>query len=363
MLGTTQRYPASYLHALTRQLFMAVETPRHIADVVAGILVNANLAGHDSHGVLRIPAYLGGISAGRLNPAAEPEISKESATTFVIDGKNGFGHYTAFRAMSRAVEKARASNVCCVGFVNTTHIGRLGEYVEMAARAGCIGLITHGLGGQDSARVVPFGGARGALSTNPIAVGVPTGEAAPFVLDIATSVVAEGKLQVARSKGANVPEGYIVDKEGRPTVKTTDFYDGGFLLPFGAHKGYGLGLLIAMLGGLGGGFDLETGSVRGELMQVINVEAFTPLDIYQQGMRALLQKIRAIPPAPGFHEVLVPGDFEQRSRTTRLAEGIELPETIQRQLLEQADALGVSVGEELVEAEDRERYQVEEWED
>ena len=112
---------------------------------------------------------------------------------------------------------------------------------EAAAQAGCIGIITHGLGRTQISRVVPFGGSQGALSTNPISVGVPTGDEVPFVLDIATSVVAEGKLQVARSKNAELPPGYIVDKEGRPSTNPNDFYDGGFLLPFGGHKGYGLG--------------------------------------------------------------------------------------------------------------------------
>jgi LDH2 family malate/lactate/ureidoglycolate dehydrogenase len=344
---------------MARRLFMAAGAPRHIADDVAEILVQANLTGHDSHGVLRIPAYLRAIAEGKLDPAAEPDITKETANTFVVDGKNGFGHYTSRRGILRAIEKAKAANVCCVGFTRTGHIGRLGEYAEAAARAGCIGIITHGLAGHEMGRVVPFGGASGALSTNPIAIGAPTGDDHPFVLDIATSVVAEGKLQVARSKGANLPEGYIVDKNGSPSTKTADFYDGGFLLPFGGHKGYGLGLFIAMIGGLAGNANIgEPGIVRGEFMQVINVEAFTPLESYQQSIRAVLDKIRAIPPAPGFNEVLVPGDFEARSRKKRLAEGVELPDTIQGQLQEAAAKFGLSLGEDVVEAADAERYTV-----
>jgi LDH2 family malate/lactate/ureidoglycolate dehydrogenase len=335
---------------------MAAGTPRHIADNVAEILVQANLTGHDSHGVLRIPSYLTAIAEGRLAPAAEPTPLKEAANALSLDGGNGFGHYTAWTGMKRAIEKAKQADVCCVSFSRTNHIGRLGHYAEAAARAGCVSIITHGSAGR-SGQVVPFGGARGILSTNPIAFGVPTGDAAPFILDIATSVVAEGKLQVARSKGENVPEGYIVDQQGRPTTRTLDFYEGGFLLPFGKHKGYGLGLVIALLGGLAGSFDPDSGAVTGEFMQVINVEAFTPLAAYQRQVRAFLDEVKAIPPAPGFDEVLVPGDFEARMRASRLAQGIDIPTTIHNQLQEWATRLQLSLDQLTAEPADLDRYQ------
>ena len=331
-MTTSHRVTADQLLNQSRQIFEGAGTPAHIATVVAQILVGANLTGHDSHGVLRIPAYLKQIEAGSLNPAAEPEVLNETANTLQIDGGRGFGHYTAYRATKLAIDKAKAGSMCGVSLRNTTHIGRLGEYVEMTAQAGCIGLFTYGLGDVERGRVVPFGGARGALSTNPIAIGLPTGDEAPFVLDMATSVVAEGKLQVARSKGTDVPEGFIVDQEGKPTTKTADFYDGGYLLPFGGHKGYALSLFICLMGGLNGNFDLSAGRVGGEFLQVINVEAFTPLTGYQQHVRGFLDAVKAIPPAPGFAEVLVPGDFEHRTRTQRQIDGIDLPETIYQQL-------------------------------
>jgi LDH2 family malate/lactate/ureidoglycolate dehydrogenase len=355
-MATTHHFQASYLHAVTRQMLMAAGTPQHIADDVAEILVKANLTGHDSHGVLRIPAYLRGIAEGRIIPAAEPEVTTETANTLHIDGHDGFGHYIARRGVTMAIEKAKQVDLCGVSFVRTGHIGRLGEYAEAAARAGCIGIITYGFGGKNNGRVVPFGGAGGVMSTNPIAVGVPTGDASPFVLDIATSVVAEGKLQVARSKNADLPEGYIVDKQGRPSIKPADFYEGGFLLPFGGHKGYGLGLVVALLGGLSGKYNLESGVMNGEFMLIINVNAFTPLEDYQQGVRVFLDGIKSTPPAPGFNEVLVPGDFEARSRARRLVEGVEMPDTIYQELQEWAGKLGVSIEKDIVELADAERY-------
>ncbi len=351
-------FDASSLHAATRQLLTGADTPRHIAEDVAEVLINANLAGHDSHGVLRLPGYLNGVSNGGTQPAAEPEMSNETANTFRIDGKNGFGHYTARRAMERAIEKAKQADNCVVSFVNTGHIGRLGEYAEQAARGGCIGIITYGGGSKNRGGTVPFGGAHGGLGTNPIAVGVPTGDNSPFIIDFATSMIAAGKISVAASMGVDLPEGCIVDKHGNPSVKTADFSDGGSLLTFGAHKGYAFSLLVCLLGGLSGTFDIERAAMGSStLMQVINISAFTPLEPYQEGVRAFLDGIKSIPPAPGFDEVLVPGDFESRSRSQRLANGIDVPDTVYSQLQTWAEKLSVSLSEDLVEAADVERYQ------
>ena len=354
--GTTQRFTASHLHSITRRMFSAAGAPRSIADVVAGILVNANLAGHDSHGVLRIPEYLGLVEDGRLQVDAEPTVLAETGSTLLLDGNHGFGHYTARRAMALAIDKARGAAVCCASLVRTGHIGRLGEYAEQAARAGCIGIVTVGWGQTGSGSTTPYGGARGAFGTNPISFGVPTGDEVPFIVDYATSMVAEGKLRVARSKGEDLPEGYIVDRSGVPSVKPEDFYDGGYLLPFGNHKGYALALLTCLLGGLSGRFDVEHGAMDGAYLQAIDVAALTPLESYQEGVRAFLDGIRRTPPAPGFDAVLVPGDFEHRSRSERLVHGIEVPDTIYRQIEECAAKLDVGLGEDAVAASDFERY-------
>jgi len=336
-----QSVPAEALQELTSRLFMQVGAPQHIADDVARILVGANLAGHDSHGVLRIPTYLQQIETGKLDPAAEPAVVEEDATTLKIDGQNGFGHYTARRAMALAIEKARQSKISCVTFTRINHIGRLGEYAEDAARAGCLGIITVGGGSRDFGSTAPHGGAQYRLGTNPIAVGVPTGDDVPFVLDFATSIVAEGKIQVARSKGLDMPPGYLYDKHGQPTVKTADFYEGGCMVPFGLHKGYALSLFICLLGGLGAPFDPERAAMGGCYMQVLNIDAFTPLADYQRNVRMFLNAMKEAPLAPGFNEILVPGDFEQRNRQQRLANGVEVPETIVTQLQAWAQKLGV----------------------
>ncbi len=342
----SNRHSAEYLQRISRKLFAASGAPDDIAATVAEILVNANLAGHDSHGVQFVPMYLDRIEDGHLDNKAYPEIVRESANTMHVDGKMGFGHTMSRQAMDWAIERARRSSVCCVTFQNTTHIGRVGEYAEQAAKAGCITLITLGGASAAGSQVVPFGGARGALGTNPIAVGIPTGDDAPFVIDFATSVVAGGKILVALSKGLDVPEGVMVDSQGNPSTNPEDFRKGGYMLPFGGHKGYALSLFFSLMGGLAGEFNAELTSMAGLFMQVYDVAAFTPLEGYQRNVRAVLDAMKSIPPAPGFDEVLVPGDFERRSRQQRLAEGIEVPGETFGQIEAWADKLNVSLTEE-----------------
>ena len=334
-------HSAQYLRRISRNLFAAAGTPDDIATNVADILVRANLAGHDSHGVQFVPMYLDRIEAGEIAPAAYPEIVRETATTMHVDGHLGFGHHMSRQSMEWAIARARDSAVCCVTFENTTHIGRLGDYAEQAAEAGCVTVITLGWAGSGGTQVVPFGGASPALGTNPIAVGIPTGDDAPFVIDFATSVIAGGKLLVARSKGADIPPGAIVDKDGRPSTDPGAFYDGGSLLPFGAHKGYALSLFFSLMGGLAGGFGNEATAMSGLFMQVYDVAAFSPLEEYRRQVRTVLDAVKSTPPAPGFDEVLVPGDFESRSRQQRLADGIEVPQDTFGKIEAWADKLNV----------------------
>ena len=355
----THNFTASHLHAITRQIFVGAGAPRHIADSVAGVLINANLSGHDSHGVLRIPQYLGWIADGSLRPAAEPKVVKETPNSLLVDGGQGFGHYASLKTIHMAIEKAKAGNVACANLVHMSHIGRLGEYVEAAARAGCIGIVTCGvgLGCTTPTRVVPFGGAVGKLDTNAIAIGVPAGDGASFIADFATSVVAEGKVRVALSKNLDLAEGCILNKHGNTTVKPADFFDGGWLLPLGGHKGYALSLITCLLGGLSPDIDLQVDGMSGAFMQVINIQAFTPLDSYQRGARAFLDGMRETPPAPGYDEVMVPGDLAHRHRAERLANGIELPETTLQHIRDAAVDLNISLSEDSVETRDIERYQ------
>ena len=213
-----------------------------------------------------------------------------------------------------------------------------------------------GNGSRNAGRTSPHGGARAVLGTNPLAIGVPTGDETPFVLDFATSIVAQGKVQVAKSKGLDMPAGHLLDSDGYPTTKIEDFENGGSLVPFGGHKGYALSLFICLLGGLGTTFDPERAAMGGCYMQVLNIDAFTPLAAYQQNVRTFLNAMKETPLAPGVDEILVPGDFEQRNRRQRLIEGIDVLETICNQLQQWADRLHVPFDHTIIEAADRARY-------
>ena len=348
-------YKPSYLHALARSLFESAGATSDIANIVSRILINANLAGHDSHGVLRIPLYLRRMSEGLMNPAAEPTIVRESATTLVIDGHQGPGHLTAYRALHKIMEKAQTSEICSASFTQIEHIGRLGEYAEIAAREGFVGITMVGRGAANKMKVLPFGAKKGSLGTNPIAVGIPTGDDTPFVLDVATSVVAEGKLQVARSKNLPVPDHYIVDKNNVSSTNPNDFYDGGFLRTFAEHKGYAFSLLACLMSQLAGTRG-DGSPFGGAFMQVINIKAFTDLGDYQEGIRVFLDDIKTTEPADDVDEVLVPGEFERRNRTHRLEHGIEIPDTIKQQLLEFAERLKVSADQDIVTDTDEAYY-------
>ena len=350
----SKRLTAPRLHALVRRLLTAAATPRHIADVVAEVLVNSNLAGHDSHGVLHLPRYLKSIADGQLDADAEPAVVRETAASLVIDGRDGHGHYAARWGMRRLLEKAAEQEICRAGFRRIQHMGRLGEYAEMAAREGFIGIVLYGGSGSCT---LPYGGAEGALGTNPIAAGIPTAAGPPFVLDYATSRIAISKALLARSRGRPLPAGCIVDRDGNPSVDPEAYFDGGNLLGFGGHKGYALSLLVGLLCGLSGGYEAgRRAHGIGHVMLVMNVESMTPPAPYREAARAFLDRVKSTPPAPGFDEVIVPGDFEHRSRVERLRGGIEIPHRTWAELEECGRSLGVALAEVAAEPEDEARY-------
>lgn len=337
-------------------IFKAAGASEVNAKIVTESLVDSNLAGHDSHGVIRINQYIRYIENGYLNPAATPEIVKETPSTSLVDGKWTFGQVGAQMAMRNAIEKAKKQGIAITGLIHANHIGRLGEYSEMASRDGMIGMVMiggfDGVGGaQHKTGVVPFGGARPAFGTNPLSFGIPAGDKPRVLVDFATSAVAGGKISVAQANGVPLPPDCILDKDGNPTTNAEDFYDGGMLLSFGAHKGYGLAFVIELLSQvltgadqcreekLGGGLYTKTGTT----FVVIDPAIFRPLADFESAAGNLIAKIKDIPPAPGFEEVLVPGEPEHRSKSKRISEGIPGPATFWQELRDTADRYGVDL--------------------
>ena len=346
---------AEQWRTICRAVFLAAGATEINAARVTEALVDSNLVGHDSHGVIRVIQYLQAIEAGHVDPAAEPEVVQETAVTSLIDGKWTFGQVSAGLAMKKAIEKGKQQGIALSALIRGYHIGRLGEYSEMAYNAGMIGMvIAGGFGGSvgaSGAGVAPYGGAKPTFGTNPISFGIPAGTEPPVLVDFASSAVAAGKIALARAKGTPLPSGWIVDKDGNPSTDAEDFYNGGALLTFGSHKGYGLAVAIELLGqALTGGDDIDeaprgggTYTRSGSIFVAIDPGIFRPLQRFTAAVDATVEKIKAVPPAAGFDEVLLPGEPEQRSRARRLVEGISLPDNSWETLKQLASGYGVDV--------------------
>lgn len=351
-MESTLRIQSATLRDYCTRLFKAVGTPNEVAEVVAQILVNSDLKGHTSHGVSQIPTYteparpgyIDAIEKARLIPDGMPELVRETASTALVDGHVGWGHYAGRWCMDLAMEKARATGMGAVSLTRTHHIGRLGEFVEQAAAKGFIGMVTSGWGGEDPGDAAPFGGAKGTLSTNPIALGVPSADGNHFISDFATTMLSGAKIHLARVKGTELPPGCIIDKHGQPSVNPGDFFEGGNMLVFGEYKGYAFSLLTCLIGGLAA-VSPDSERMGGTFFQAIDISVFQPLDAYQQAVNDFLAGIRSIPPAPGFSEVLVPGDPERQAEERQAREGIELPATVWTLILEHGKKYGVHENE------------------
>jgi len=348
-------HPAGPLEEFARRVFSAMGAGDDVAATVAGHLLRANLYGHDSHGLLRIPQYVAEADSGSLVPGAVAEVVLEKGGVGVIDAGRGFGHSATALAMRWAAGRSREQGIAAAAIRRANHIGRLGEYAELAAGLNVIGIATVGVIGAGG--VAPFGGRGRFLGTNPWAFGVPTaGE--PMIYDAATSALAEGKIRVARSKGVEVPEGALIDASGEPTVDPDDLYAGGALLPLGGslagHKGYGLALAAALVGGLAmlDGVDATTAGtasttigeswLAGAMVMAIDPEWFGGAERQRAAAGAALEELRRQPPAEGVAEILIPGEPERRSRERRGREGIPIPDATVTELRAVGDRFGVA---------------------
>ena len=300
------------------------------ATAVAVGCVNANLAGHDSHGIIAIPTYIDRVKAGHIVPGAPWTIVQESPTTTVIDGHWGFGFHVNAKAMALTIEKAKKANVAACTVFRQSHVGRLAAYPMMAMREGMIGIATAD-SGRSPKLVAPFGGREARLGTNPISIAVPTDLDAPFYLDMATSAVAAGKIMLSVARKEEIPKGWIIDSEGRQTTDPTQYRKGGALLPLGGTEGYkgsGLAAMVEVLCGLltGLGFGVEpTGRHNdGCFMAVFNVAAFRPLEQFKKEVGEFARYLKSTPPSEGSAGVFYPGEMEYIREQQRAKDGIEI---------------------------------------
>ncbi|MGQ9607890.1 MAG: Ldh family oxidoreductase [bacterium] len=317
--------------------------------IVSSSLVESNLVGHDSHGVIRIPQYVMLIKKGDILPGAQMEIIRETPSTAVLNGNWGFGQVMARNAMKIAIEKARTKSVATVTLCRSNHIARLGEYVSMAAEENMIGIImvnNHGA----AQYMPPWGGIARRLSPNPLAIGFPSGVQYPVILDITTAVVAEGKIRVKLNRGETLPEGWIINAQGNPSTDPKDLYGPpqGAILPFGGiagHKGYGLGFIVDVLAGALSGAGCSRADAprfgNAVFITVINIEDFLPVDEFKGHVNNLIEYVKSSPKLPGVDEIFFPGEVEAREREKRSLKGIFVEDETWGQIIKAAKELNL----------------------
>jgi len=331
-------------------LFQAAGVSPSDARTVAVSLVQSNLRGHDSHGVMRVPQYVDFLERGDYRTGVELIVEHEAPAVVVCDAQWGFGQVQAHRLLDLVVGKAKAQGVASGTARHCGHIGRLGEYAERAAADGIVLIASVNNGGAGQ-RVAPPGGLEPRLGTNPFCAGVPT-STNPVVLDFGTSVAAEGKVRVFYiNDKAPVPEGWLQDSEGRPTTDPSVLYEPplGTILPMGgsqAYKGFGLSLVLDMLtGGLSGGDTCRPDAPppRGNnvLFLALDAAQFSGLDSLIHQSEGVADYVRSTPRAPGVEAILLPGDPELRTLAHRSAHGIPLEEAHWARLAELSQRLGV----------------------
>lgn len=343
------------LHRIGTAIFEGAGVPHPRASRVMDLLVEANLVGHDSHGVIRIPDYIDGIIEGIVKPRTGIEVVRETPTTAVVNGNWGLGQVVASETMNISIAKAEKYDIGIVVTFNCSHIGRLADYTLMAAAHDMIGYCAS----NSLPQVVPFGGMQRMFNQSPISCAIPAGKEPPFILDMTTSVCAGGKITLARARGEKLPPGYIIDKDGNPSIDPLDYFQGGAGLPLGGpvgYKGTGLAMVVDIIAGilsnrgaayLGGDRGSERAArVRagqGVYQMAFKIAAFRDVAEFKAEVDNLLRAVRNSKPAPGYKEVLVPGDIELRTKRIRLEEGIKISQTIWDEIIQTAKKVKVDI--------------------
>ncbi len=336
------------LKRLTSSVFAAAGCGPEEADRIGYYLTEANLVGHDSHGVIRVPSYVEWLRVGKVVANQTIRVDFENDAIAVVDGQYGFGQSIGEQATRLGIAKCAKHGVSVIALRDSGHLGRIGDWPLLAAREGLVSLHfvnTSGAG----ILVAPFGGIQRRLSADPIAAGVPVEGGAPILLDMSCCTIAEGKLRVAFNKGVDVPEGCIIDGRGQPTTDPKVFYgDPGAILPIAGHKGYALGVIAELFAGTltgGGSSDPEKAGRLGNGMLSI----FMDPKVFQDGARfaadvhRMVEWVKSSEKSQPGGQILMPGEIEQQTKAKRLRDGIELDDNTWGNLAETARSLDVSV--------------------
>lgn len=343
-----QRLPAEACRRFIARVLAAVRLPPDDAGEVARLMTMADLRGADGHGIFRLPQYIRRIQAGGLNVRPQIRVLRETDATALVDGDNGMGHLVMQYTARLAMEKAQRQGVGWVGVRGSNHAGPASLYATMPLERDMVGLY---LAVGNANHLPPWGGIDLLLSTNPIAVAVPAAAEPPIVLDMATTVVAYGRIKTAAQRGDTMPEGWMIDTDGRPLTDPRRA-DEGFLLPIGGHKGYGLALVFGLLAGTLNGAamgrdvvdfnkDDTTPTNTGQAMVALNVAHFAPIDTFKRNVDALIRELRSSRRMPGVDRIRLPGEQSHATYKDRMERGIPMNATLWAQLAMLATSLNV----------------------
>jgi len=343
--------PAAQLRTTVSGIIAAAGSAAREAQTVADNLVLANLSGHDSHGVGMVPRYVDAVLEGGLQPNAGVAVKLDAGSLLALDGQRGYGQVVGEQAMGLAMQRAQETGSCVLALANAHHLGRIGHFAEMAVARGLVSI--HFVNVQSRPVVAPFGGGDGRYGTNPFCVGIPLAGRPPFLLDFATSRVAQGKMRVAHNEGRQVEPGLLIDEKGRPTtnpgVVVVPQPGGmfGALLAFGEHKGYGMAVACELLGGAltGGGTwhrpaDDRRAVINGMFTVVVDPGKLGTRASFEQEALAFVDWLQQSPPAPGSEGVLLAGEPERQARREREASGISIDDQTWAEIV----AAGAKVG-------------------
>jgi LDH2 family malate/lactate/ureidoglycolate dehydrogenase len=344
---TDNRVHAQRLTEFAALVLSAVGVPDTDARLVADSLVTADMWGHQSHGVMRLSWYVNRIRAGVMNSVTTPETVSDSGPLAVVDGHDGVGQVLAAFAAREAVRRAEDYGVGAVAVRNSNHFGTAAYFTRMAARDGCAAIFATNA----SPAMAPWGGRQKTVGTNPWSIAAPAGKYDVIVMDIANTVVARGKVYLAKQRAEPIPPGWAIDAEGVPTTEPAAAIE-GVILPMAGHKGYAIALMMDVLSGVltgsafgsavSGPYQFDKRSGCGHLFIALHVAAFGDPDGFARRMEQLIDEVKAVPLAQGFDEVFYPGELEARAERDNLKQGLSLPEQTLDDLRQLADSTRVA---------------------
>ena len=341
------RIAADRLLDFATVVYVKAGMPEADARLAADTLVQADLWGHQSHGVMRLSWYVARLEAGVCDPVAKPDLVVDAGAVAVLDGKDAMGQVLTARAAEDVVRRAKAHGIGAVALRNSNHFGTAMYFTLMAARAGCVAFLSTNA----SPAMAPWGGRRKTVGNNPWSWAAPAGTHPPMVLDIANTCVARGKIYLAKQKGLPIPQGWAIDAAGAPTTDAAAAID-GIILPMAQHKGYAIAVLMDMLSGVltgsasgtgvHGPYQTEHRSGAGQLMIALDIAAFQPLAEFGARMDRYIDELKAVPLAQGFEEIVYPGELEARNDVQHRADGLTLPDDTLADLAKLADRFGLA---------------------